>query len=140
MDSILFKAEILALLAIISFLSALVHKFYSFILVLLRLDLQELKFSKNLIKLMVIFMNKHTALEITQKLRSIYVHQVRVAELFLKIGEVTNLTPLILTGNKTVFSFKETGRSLTKVKKDISAVRSTSQADAVLAEIISELV
>ncbi|TCB50068.1 hypothetical protein E0H80_09545 [Acinetobacter sp. ANC 4779] len=85
-------------------------------------------------------MNKHTALEITQKLRSIYVHQVRVAELFLKIGEVTNLTPLILTGNKTVFSFKETGRSLTKVKKDISAVKSTSQADAVLAEIIAELV
>ncbi len=33
-------------------------------------------------------MNKRTALEITQKLRSIYAHQVRVAELFLKIGEV----------------------------------------------------
>ena len=85
-------------------------------------------------------MNKRTALEITQKLRSIYADQVRVAELFLKIGQVSNLTPLILIGNKTVFSFKETGKSLTKVKKEISAVRSTSQADAVLAEIISELV
>ncbi|TCB54045.1 hypothetical protein [Acinetobacter terrae] len=85
-------------------------------------------------------MNKRTALEITQKLRSIYADQVRVAELFLKIGQVSNLTPLILIGNKTVFSFKETGKSITKVKKEISAVKSTSQADAVLAEIISELV
>ncbi|TCH60463.1 hypothetical protein [Acinetobacter sp. ANC 4862] len=85
-------------------------------------------------------MNKRIALEITKNLRSIYAHQVRVAELFLKIGEVSNLTPLILIGNKTVFSFKETGKSLTKVKKEISAVKSTSQADAVLAEIISELV
>jgi hypothetical protein len=89
---------------------------------------------------MDIFMNKRTALEITQKLRSIYAHQVRVAELFLKIGEVSNLTPLILTGNKTVFSFKETGKSLTKIKKEISSVKSTSQADEVLADIISELV
>jgi len=46
MNSILFKAETLALLAISSFLSALVHKFYPLILVLLRLDLQELKRSK----------------------------------------------------------------------------------------------
>ena len=76
----------------------------------------------------------------TQKLRSLYAHQVRVAELFLKIGEVSNLTPLILTGNKTVFSFKETGKSLTKIKKEISSVKSTSQADEVLADIISELV
>ena len=140
MNSILFKAESRALLGINSFLSALVHKFYSLILVLLRLDLQELKRSKNLIKLMDIIMNKRNALEIIQKLRSIYAHQVRVAELFLKIGEVSNLTPLILTGNKTVFSFKETGKSLTKVKQEIFAVRSTSQADEVLAEIISELV
>ena len=85
-------------------------------------------------------MNKRTALEITQKLRSLYAHQVRVAELFLKIGEVSNLTPLILTGDKTVFSFKETGKSLTKIKKEISSVKSTSQADEVLADIISELV
>lgn len=84
-------------------------------------------------------MNKRTALEITQKLRSIYTHQDRVAELFLKIREVSNLTPLILIGNKTVFSFKETGKSLTKVKQEISAVRNTSQADAILAEIISQL-
>ena len=54
---------------------------------------------------MVIFMNKPLALEITQKLRSIYTHQVRVAEPFLKIGEVANLTPLILTGNKNRFFF-----------------------------------
>ena len=85
-------------------------------------------------------MNKQIALEIIKNLRSTYAHQVRVAELFLKIGEVSNLTPLILIGNKTVFSFKETGKSLTKVKKEISSVRSTSQADAVLAEIISQLV
>lgn len=85
-------------------------------------------------------MNTLNALEITQKLRSIYAHQVRVTELFLKIGEVSNLTPLILIGNKTIFSFKETGKSLTKVKQEIFAVRSTSQADAILAEIISELV
>ena len=89
---------------------------------------------------MDIFMNKRTALEITQKLRSIYNNQARVEELFLKIGEVSNFTPLILTGNKIVFSFKETGKSLTKIKNEISAVRSTSQADAVLVEIISELV
>ncbi len=84
-------------------------------------------------------MNKRTALEITQKLRSIYSNQDRVAELFLKIGEVSNLTPLILIGNKTVFSFKETGKSLTKIKKEILAIRSTEQADAVLAAIIFEL-
>ena len=89
---------------------------------------------------MGIIMNTLNALEITQKLRSIYAHQVRVAELFLKIGEVSNFTPLILTGNKTVFSFKETGKSLTKIKKEISSVKSTSQADEVLADIISELV
>ena len=47
MDFIFFKAETLALLAISSFLSALVHKFYPLILVLLILDLQELKYSKN---------------------------------------------------------------------------------------------
>ena len=85
-------------------------------------------------------MNTLNALEITQKLRSIYNNQDRVEELFLKIGEVSNFTPLILTGNKIVFSFKETGKSLTKIKNEISAVRSTSQADAVLVEIISELV
>lgn len=33
------------------------------------------------------------ALEITKKLRSIYAHQVRVAELFLKIGQVSDFTP-----------------------------------------------
>ncbi len=85
-------------------------------------------------------MNTLNAVEITQKLRSIYNNQARVEELFLKIGEVSNFTPLILTGNKIVFSFKETGKSLTKIKNEISAVRSTSQADAVLVEIISELV
>ena len=36
--------------------------------------------------------------------------------------------------------FKETGKSLTKIKKEISSVKSTSQADEVLADIISELV
>jgi hypothetical protein len=89
---------------------------------------------------MDIIMNTLNAVEITQKLRSIYNNQARVEELFLKIGEVSNFTPLILTGNKIVFSFKETGKSLTKIKNEISAVRSTSQADAVLVEIISELV
>ncbi|MCO8083649.1 hypothetical protein [Acinetobacter lwoffii] len=84
-------------------------------------------------------MNELTALEITQNLRSIYISQNRVTELFLKIGEVYNLTPLILIGNKTVFSFKETGKSLTKIKQEVLAIRSTSQADAVLVEIISEL-
>ena len=80
------------------------------------------------------------ALEITKKLRSIYAHQVRVAELFLKLGQVSDFTPLVLTGNKSVFSFKETGKSITKIKQEISAVRSTSHADAVLAEIISDLI
>ena len=89
---------------------------------------------------MDIIMNTLNAVEITQKLRSIYNNQARVEELFLKIGEVSNFTPLILTGNKTVFSFKETGKSLTKIKKEISSVKSTSQADEVLADIISELV
>lgn len=47
------------------------------------------------------------ALEITKKLRSIYAHQVRVAELFLKIGQVSDFTPLVLTGNKSVFHLKK---------------------------------
>lgn len=80
------------------------------------------------------------ALEITKKLRAIYGHQVRVAELFLKIGQVSDFTPLVLTGNKSVFSFKETGKSITKIKQEIFTIKTTSQADAVLAEIISELV
>ncbi|WP_407303818.1 hypothetical protein [Acinetobacter sp.] len=80
------------------------------------------------------------ALEITQNLRSIYSQQDRVAELFLKIGEVSDLTPLIMMGNKTVFSFKETGKSLTKIKQEILAIRTTTQADAMLAEIISNLI
>lgn len=84
-------------------------------------------------------MNELAALEITQNLRSIYISQNRVTELFLKIGEVSNFTPLILIGSKTVFSFKETGKSLTKIKQEVLAFRSTSQTDAVLAEIISEL-
>ncbi|MGE8561665.1 MAG: hypothetical protein ACN6NJ_12090 [Acinetobacter sp.] len=80
------------------------------------------------------------AIEITKKLRSIYGHQVRVAELFLKIGQVSDFTPFVLTGSKSVFSFKETGKSITKIKQEIFTIKSTSQADAVLAEIISELV
>jgi len=84
-------------------------------------------------------MNKRIALEITQKLRSIYHDQERVEELFLKIGQVSDFTPVVLTGSKSVFSLKETGKSIIKIKKEISAVRSTSQADAMLAEIIFEL-
>ena len=80
------------------------------------------------------------ALEITKKLRSIYAHQVRVAELFLKIGQVSHFTPRLLTGSKSVFSFAETGKSITKTKHEIATVRGTLQADSLLAELISQLI
>ena len=63
-------------------------------------------------------MNTLNAVEITQKLRSIYNNQARVEELFLKIGEVSNFTPLILTGNKIVFSFLGIDNNFPKISLD----------------------
>ena len=78
--------------------------------------------------------------EIINKLRCIYPTNDRVSELFLKIGQVSHFTPRVLTGSKSVFSFQETGKSITKTKQEISVVRGVLQADAVLAELISQLI
>ncbi|MCU4616433.1 hypothetical protein NVT87_14860 [Acinetobacter radioresistens] len=80
------------------------------------------------------------ALEIAQKLRNHYPDIYRVPELFLNIRQVSDFTPLLITGNKTVFSFKETGKSIVKSKTEIFAIRSTSQADKLLTEILSNLI
>ena len=57
------------------------------------------------------------ALDIIHKLRTLYTSNDRVSELFLKIGQVSHFTPRLLMGSKSVFSFAETGKSITKTKQ-----------------------
>ena len=80
------------------------------------------------------------ALDIIHKLRTLYPSNDRVSELFLKIGQVSHFTPRLLMGSKSVFSFAETGKSITKTKHEIAMVRGTLQADSVLAELVSQLI
>ncbi len=86
-------------------------------------------------------MSHPQALDITEKLRAAYPDNSLVADLFLNVGEVADFSPQLTTGEEDfIFSFKETAKSKTVKSEVVLAVESTSQADELLKNIISQLI